>query len=49
LKKLKNKKVMEYKEGGAFGELSLLHGDKRQATVVATSNCVTWVLDCFFF
>ena len=40
---------MEYKEGGAFGELSLLHGDKRQATVVATSNCVTWVLDCFFF
>jgi len=38
-------KVNDYSAGGAFGELALLHGDNRRATVHATSACITWALD----
>jgi len=38
-------KVFEYSVGGAFGELALLHGEPRQATVRATEDCTTWALD----
>mmetsp|Transcript_37746 Transcript_37746/g.119266 ORF Transcript_37746/g.119266 Transcript_37746/m.119266 type:complete len:260 (+) Transcript_37746:609-1388(+) len=37
-------KVNEYGPGGSFGELALLHGDKRIATIRATEHCVTWAL-----
>jgi cAMP-dependent protein kinase regulator len=40
---------MEYGPGGAFGELALLHGEPRQATVRAAApapaaGCVCWAL-----
>lgn len=35
----------EYAQGGAFGELALLHGEPRLATVRATQGCVCWALD----
>jgi hypothetical protein len=38
-------KVLEYSPGGAFGELALLHGEPRLATVRATRDCVCWALD----
>lgn len=38
-------KVNHYDAGGAFGELALLHGDKRRATVRASGPCTTWALD----
>ena len=38
-------KVNEYGSGGAFGELALIHGEPRAATVRATSDCVTYALD----
>ncbi len=38
-------KVYEYSSGGAFGELALIHGEPRAATVRATSDCVTYALD----
>mmetsp|Transcript_42239 Transcript_42239/g.99136 ORF Transcript_42239/g.99136 Transcript_42239/m.99136 type:complete len:390 (+) Transcript_42239:117-1286(+) len=38
-------KVFEYNAGGAFGELALLHGEPRLASVRATEDCVTWALD----
>jgi cAMP-dependent protein kinase regulator len=38
-------KVFEYGVGGAFGELALIHGEPRAATVRATSDCVTYALD----
>ena len=38
-------KVFEYNPGGAFGELALLHGEPRLATVRATEDSVCWALD----
>mmetsp|Transcript_57329 Transcript_57329/g.150972 ORF Transcript_57329/g.150972 Transcript_57329/m.150972 type:complete len:390 (+) Transcript_57329:80-1249(+) len=38
-------KVFEYGPGGAFGELALLHGEPRLATVRATEPCMCWALD----
>ena len=38
-------RVFEYNQGGAFGELALLHGEPRLATVRATEDCVCWALD----
>lgn len=38
-------KVAEYSSGGAFGELALIHGEPRAATVRATSDCSTFALD----
>ena len=38
-------KVFEYSSGGAFGELALLHGERRHASVRATEDCVCWALD----
>ncbi len=37
--------MLEYSPGGAFGELALLHGEPRLATVRATQDCVCWALD----
>jgi len=37
-----NPQVNSYTDGGAFGELALLHGDTRRATVRATAACVAW-------
>ena len=37
-------KVAEYGSGGAFGELALIHGEPRAATVRATSDCQTYAL-----
>lgn len=31
--------------GTAFGELALMYGDKRSATVLAAENCHVWVMD----
>ena len=31
--------------GIGFGELALMYGDKRTASVLANTDCVTWVLD----
>jgi len=39
------KQVTTYQPGNTFGELALLHGDKRAATVTATSDCTLWRLD----
>eukprot|EP00293_Proteomonas_sulcata_P015907 CAMPEP_0184299580 /NCGR_PEP_ID=MMETSP1049-20130417/10163_1 /TAXON_ID=77928 /ORGANISM="Proteomonas sulcata, Strain CCMP704" /LENGTH=388 /DNA_ID=CAMNT_0026610057 /DNA_START=355 /DNA_END=1521 /DNA_ORIENTATION=- len=39
------KKVFEYDSGGAFGELALLHGEPRLATVRATTDSICWALD----
>ena len=41
--KIQFTKVME--KGAGFGELSLLFNDKRSATIEATSECETFVLD----
>jgi len=38
------KKVTEYISGGTFGELALLHDDKRAATVTCTQDCSVWKL-----
>jgi CRP-like cAMP-binding protein len=37
--------VAEYSAGGCFGELALMHGDPRAATVTADSDCELWALD----
>ncbi len=37
--------MFEYTQGGAFGELALLHGEARLATVRATEDCGCWALD----
>mmetsp|Transcript_23786 Transcript_23786/g.60055 ORF Transcript_23786/g.60055 Transcript_23786/m.60055 type:complete len:289 (-) Transcript_23786:1199-2065(-) len=39
------KKVLEYTPGQSFGELALLHGDPRAATVKAKSDTRCWALD----
>lgn len=38
-------KVLDYEPGGSFGELALLHGEPRLATVRASQDCVLWRLD----
>jgi hypothetical protein len=38
-------RVFEYTRGGAFGELALLHGEARLATVRAAEDCACWALD----
>jgi len=38
-------KVFEYSSGGSFGELALLHGEPRAATVRARTDCKVWALD----
>mmetsp|Transcript_8439 Transcript_8439/g.21018 ORF Transcript_8439/g.21018 Transcript_8439/m.21018 type:complete len:390 (-) Transcript_8439:410-1579(-) len=38
-------KVFEYSSGGSFGELALLHGEPRAATVRARTECKCWALD----
>mmetsp|Transcript_25297 Transcript_25297/g.51488 ORF Transcript_25297/g.51488 Transcript_25297/m.51488 type:complete len:384 (+) Transcript_25297:144-1295(+) len=39
------KKVFAYSSGGSFGELALLHGEPRLATVRAVTDCQVWALD----
>mmetsp|Transcript_15706 Transcript_15706/g.26484 ORF Transcript_15706/g.26484 Transcript_15706/m.26484 type:complete len:82 (+) Transcript_15706:390-635(+) len=36
-------------QGCGFGELALLYNDKRSATIVAESQCVTYALDGVLF
>jgi len=38
-------KVMEIGESGSFGELALIYGTQRAATVKATTDCVLWAID----
>jgi len=38
-------KVFEYSTGGSFGELALLHGEPRAASVRARTDCKLWLLD----
>jgi cAMP-dependent protein kinase regulator len=38
-------KVADYQAGGCFGELALMHGDPRAATVTADTDCELWALD----
>jgi len=38
-------KVCDYGAGGCFGELALMHGDPRAATVTANADCDLWALD----
>jgi cAMP-dependent protein kinase regulator len=40
-----SKKVCDYEAGGCFGELALMHGDKRAATVKAVTDLTLWALD----
>jgi len=35
--------------GTGFGEIALMYGDKRSASVVATTDCVLWELDGSIF
>ena len=39
------KKVFEYERGGSFGELALLYGAPRAASIRASSDAVVWSLD----
>ena len=41
--------VMEYKEGGCFGELALLYNSPRAASVVAREKCQLWTLELSVF
>lgn len=36
-------------EGNAFGELALLYQTPRSATIIALTDCNTWVLDQMTF
>jgi CRP-like cAMP-binding protein len=38
-------KVTQYTDGAVFGELALMYGDPRAATVSTTSDCQLWCLD----
>ena len=38
--------VCDYGAGGCFGELALMHGDPRAATVTANADCDLWVRTC---
>ena len=40
-----SKCVRDYVPGDTFGELALLHGEPRAATITATSDCLVWGLD----
>ena len=42
-------KVLDVKEGDAFGELALMYDAPRAATVIAASDVVTWALDQITF
>jgi CRP-like cAMP-binding protein len=37
--------VKDYVPGDTFGELALLHGEPRAASIIATSDCLVWGLD----
>ena len=37
--------VKDYVPGDTFGELALLHGEPRAATITTTSDCLVWALD----
>jgi len=39
------KKVTSYSAGAVFGELALMYGEPRAATVSTTSECLLWCLD----
>ncbi|MCQ2818782.1 MAG: cyclic nucleotide-binding domain-containing protein [archaeon] len=41
----KPQRVMDYTDGGYFGELALLNNDKRAATVIAETDCNLVYLD----
>ena len=43
------KKVLEYKTGGAFGELALMYNTPRAASVIATEDALVWALDRLTF
>ncbi|CCM04860.1 uncharacterized protein FIBRA_07053 [Fibroporia radiculosa] len=43
------KKVAECREGSSFGELALMYGHPRAATVVAMEPCTLWSLDRITF
>lgn len=43
------RKVAECKEGNSFGELALMYGHPRAATVVAVQPCILWQLDRITF
>ncbi len=43
------KEVMKYKEGQFFGELALMKGDPRAATVICETDCVYLTLDRLSF
>jgi CRP-like cAMP-binding protein len=37
--------VKDYVPGDTFGELALLHGEPRAATITTTTDCLVWALD----
>lgn len=39
------KKVLSLSSGGSFGELALIYGSPRAATVKAASDCMLWAID----
>ena len=39
------KQVLQYSAGAVFGELALMYGEPRAATVTTTSECQLWCLD----
>jgi len=43
------KLVQRVEDGGSFGELALMYGVTRAATVVATTTCILWSLDRITF
>ena len=44
-----DKKVTEVGPGGGFGELSLLYGQPRAATVTAATDAIVWSVDRLTF
>ena len=45
----KPQRVKDYESGGYFGELALLKGEPRAATIIADSNCKCLFLDRMAF